>query len=59
MSSFCKCGSEKKYNEIYDSIYCELCNKWLEEKCNDEKCEYCAERPDTPSQAETFSHVGQ
>lgn len=59
MSSFCECGSEKKYNKYYDSLYCELCNKWLERKCDDADCGYCAERPDRPSQAETVSNVGQ
>lgn len=59
MSSYCKCGTEQKYNANYDSYYCELCNKWLEEKCNDPECEYCIGRPDKPSKSETFSDVGQ
>jgi hypothetical protein len=46
------CGSEKCYNSTHDAIYCELCNKWLEEKCNDPGCKYCAGRPDKPSQAD-------
>ena len=45
-----KCRSEIKHESRYDSYYCELCNKWLEEKCNDPKCEYCNCRPDKPSQ---------
>lgn len=50
-SSWCpKCSSEKQYNDQYDAYYCELCNQWLEEKCYDVKCEYCAERPEKPSQ---------
>jgi hypothetical protein len=43
------CGSEKQYNSKYDSYYCELCNKWLEEKCADEGCIFCSKRPEKPS----------
>ena len=44
------CESEVQYNAEYDAYYCELCNKWLEGTCNDSNCEYCATRPDKPSQ---------
>ena len=44
------CGSEKQYNQQYDSIYCELCNEWLERTCDDPKCEFCSQRPEKPSQ---------
>lgn len=51
MSSFCKdCGSEKQYSNKYDAYFCELCNKWLEEKCSDPDCEFCTKRPELPSQ---------
>jgi hypothetical protein len=47
--NFCStCGSEKQYNDEYDSYYCELCNKWLEEKCNDSECGFCTTRPEKP-----------
>ncbi len=55
--NFCSgCGSEVKYNNRYDAYYCELCNQWLEVKCNDPECEYCPERPNKPSQC--VSDVG-
>ena len=50
-SPYCPtCKSEKSYSARYDAYYCELCNKWLEVACNDPNCEYCAERPEKPSQ---------
>ena len=51
-----ECGSEIQYNEQHDAHYCELCNKWLEEACGDEECEYCWGRPRKPSQC--ISDVG-
>lgn len=49
-NAFCpKCGSEKLYSKHYDAFYCELCNVWLEEKCEDQSCDICPNRPDTPS----------
>lgn len=48
-SHFClDCNSKKLYSEGYDTYYCKPCNKWLEEKCSDVYCEYCARRPLTP-----------
>ena len=44
------CNSEVQYSVRYDAHYCELCNAWLEEKCTEPDCEYCAARPDKPSQ---------
>lgn len=43
------CGSFSLYSEKWDCYYCHPCNKWLEEKCNDPTCEYCNDRPETPS----------
>lgn len=52
-SNFCnKCGNERQYSNKYDAYYCELCNKWIEDECDDEKCEFCSLRPDKPSQME-------
>ncbi len=48
--NFCTCGSERSYCLRHDAYYCELCNKWLEEKCNDPDCLYCPDRPEKPSQ---------
>jgi hypothetical protein len=44
------CNSERQYSNKYDAYYCELCNIWLEEKCEDEGCDFCVERPEKPSQ---------
>ena len=38
------------YSSKHDSYYCKECNIWLEEKCNDFKCEYCNKRPNNPIQ---------
>lgn len=27
---------------------CRTCNQWLEQRCEDPKCDYCAERPPKP-----------
>jgi hypothetical protein len=48
--NFCStCSSERQYSEKYDAHFCELCNKWLEDKCSDPGCFFCAERPEKPS----------
>jgi len=53
VSNFCnKCCNERHYSNKYDAYYCELCNKWMEEKCDDENCEFCSSRPNKPSQME-------
>ena len=46
------CGTERSYNETYDTYYCESCNKWLEEKCSDPECEFCLTRPNSPFEME-------
>lgn len=47
-----KCESELdiKYSGIHDAYYCETCDIWLEQKCKDDDCEYCVDRPEKPSQ---------
>ena len=47
-----ECGSPNKYSAEYDTYYCERCNLWLEEKCNDPECQYCNKRPAYPSEQE-------
>lgn len=42
------CGHERMYSEKYDSFYCPKCGKWLEGKCSDPNCEFCAVRPEKP-----------
>ena len=37
------------YSESHDAFYCGGCLIWLEPKCPDWKCEFCASRPkETP-----------
>ena len=43
------CGSKDKYNSRYDAFYCDKCDRWLEETCEDPHCDYCATRPFRPS----------
>lgn len=38
------------HSEEYDAYYCETCNKWLEDKCDDPTCEFCINRPVTPKE---------
>lgn len=44
-----KCGMLTEYSKKYDAYFCPDCDLWAEGKCEDENCEYCAERPETPS----------
>jgi hypothetical protein len=44
----CACGNRLKYNERYDAYYCDVCNRWNEKKCEDEKCFFCPDRPEKP-----------
>jgi len=34
-----------KYNERYDAYYSVRTRKWVEEKCSDKTCQFCARRP--------------
>ena len=52
------CQETKLYSEEHDCFYCKPCNKWLEEKCDDEECEYCCGRPPKPSDCEPVPNVG-
>ena len=38
------------YDERYDSYFCEICNRWLEEpcKCGGNDCKWFPKRPDKP-----------
>ncbi len=51
MSSCPFCGRQKAYSMRYDAYYCPPCDLWLEEVCGDPECEFCAGRPERPSQA--------
>ena len=47
-STIC-CLAPKNYSEEYDCYYCEPCNIWSEDKCDDPMCEFCNRRPVTPN----------
>jgi predicted amidophosphoribosyltransferase len=50
MNPLCnECQTKLKYNERYDSDYCENCNMWLDKRCTDAECFYCRDRPENPS----------
>lgn len=46
-----KCLHLHAYWEKFDSYYCLVCDKWLEDKCKDKGCEFCVDRPTKPSMA--------
>lgn len=35
------------YNEKHDCYYNQKTGQWLEPKCSDPECEFCADRPET------------
>lgn len=37
------------YDCGHDAIFCMTCDLWLEPKCSDPDCEFCANRPEKPS----------
>ena len=37
----CACGTEGKYDPVWDSYYCPIDGAWLEGKCNDNSCGFC------------------
>ncbi len=49
MEKCLKCNNLILYDERHDSAYCDACDEWLEEKCDDKNCFYCKDRPDKPS----------
>lgn len=46
-----ECLERLYYEEEYDSIYCKTCDEWRETSCDDPTCEYCAKRPNKPSES--------
>ena len=36
-----------KYQSQFDAYWCLDCELWAEEKCGDDKCFFCADRPET------------
>ena len=49
LASKCICGSSLAYKRKWDAYYCIDSLEWVEKKCSDLKCEFCANRPDKPS----------
>ena len=43
---YCFCGALGTYNDEYDAYYCLSSGVWLEEKCDDEGCDICPDRPE-------------
>ncbi len=39
---------KRSFSEKHDAYYCAKCNKWLDDVCKSEKCEFCSKRPDNP-----------
>jgi len=37
-----------KRSEKYDAYYDDETNEWIEPKCSNSDCEFCADRPDKP-----------
>jgi len=42
------CFTALSYDEKFDACYCDKCNEWREEACEDPTCEYCDPRPKRP-----------
>lgn len=43
------CGSSGTRIGQFDAYSCGVCNAWLEERCDDTTCSFCADRPNRPS----------
>lgn len=39
------------YFKAHDAWACDLCDKWIEKRCFDPRCERCVSRPPRPSEA--------
>ncbi len=46
-----KCGGQASFSRQYDAMYCPVCDIWTEKPCSSPYCEFCAQRPERPSQA--------
>lgn len=46
------CGQKLLYVFRHDALCCPFCDEWREGACTDEHCEFCATRPERPSQTE-------
>jgi len=43
------CPHPRSYSSKYDAYFCEKCDAWIEGRCGDPDCEFCAGRPEKPS----------
>lgn len=46
-----ECSHELIYDWRYDCYFCHTCDEWRSGNCVDPECEYCTDRPLTPSLA--------
>lgn len=44
------CGKNIYYSVVYDAYFCTFCDRWLENACEDPRCEFCSKRPKKPSE---------
>ena len=42
----CEHVSSDLPDDAHDARYCVLCGEWLDPRCNDASCRYCANRPE-------------
>ena len=52
-----RCGEKIVRNERHDSYLCSSCDEWLEKVCRDKECEFCSDRPVSPSEALKNAHI--
>ena len=50
-----ECGTPLVLNKRHDAYYCPKCDEWVSPRCRDPECEFCRDRPERPSQAESES----
>lgn len=50
------CKRPRSYSYAWDAFYCENCNKWLEEVCEDSTCIFCLKRKETPKAQGLLDH---
>ena len=39
------CGAEPVRSERWDAYFCATCGEWLEDCCDDPRCDFCVGRP--------------
>jgi hypothetical protein len=43
-----ECGVKLLLCMLWDAYYCDRCNRWREDVCDDAACRFCTERPKRP-----------